>query len=87
MSGDGCALLPAALHRGTAGQLDPVTYLCGNELDLSTWLRERLGHGEEAGSKGAEKARILPGAVRRVGKPKRCFSVSQAPFSKIRHES
>lgn len=26
-SGDGCALLPAALRRGTAGQLDQVTYL------------------------------------------------------------
>lgn len=87
VSGDGCALLPAALHRGAEGRLDQVTYLCGNELDLSTWQHARLGTGEEPGSKGTEKARILPGAVWRVGTPKRCFGLSQALLSKIRHES
>lgn len=80
---DGCAPLPTALHRGTAGRLDQVTYLGGNEFDFSTWQHERLSNGAEPGSKGT-KARILPGAVWCVGTQKR---LGQALFSKMRHES
>lgn len=63
MNADGCAPLPAALHRGPEERLDQVSYLCDNEPDSSNWQHERLSNGKELGSRGTKKAKILSRAV------------------------